>query len=142
MPKSTAPKSSADFCSCARSATAFSSFCLAVPCLVNLYLLTSLKALILPGFRLQLFLLQLKMCSLRSSSGNWDGRSPFNCRSSDINPLQALHFARLPDGGKSGSSHVCKHHDQQRCRVNRRGLFPTGTPPRWLIASSVASLEA
>ena len=98
VPKSAAPRSSAGLCSCAKREPAFSSFGLAGAGLVDLYLLTSLKALILPGFRLQAFLLQLKKCSLRSSSGNWDGRSPFNCSSKDMKPLQALHFARPPDG--------------------------------------------
>lgn len=64
-PKSAAPRSSAGFF----SDPIFTSSGVAGACLVDLYLLTSLKALILPGFRLQAFRLQVKMCSLRSSSG-------------------------------------------------------------------------
>jgi hypothetical protein len=140
--KSAAPKSSVGFCSCVKSAPAFSSLGLAGACLVDLYLLTSLKALIVPGFRLQVFLLQLKICSLRSSSGKWDGRSPFNWRSRDMKPLQALHFARLPGGENRGSSHAYARYDQHRSRVGGGYSTRTGMPPRWLTASSVASFEA
>lgn len=69
VPKSAAPKSSRHFWSCARSASAFPSCAFAGAGWVDPYRLTSRKALILPCFRLQAFLRQPKICSLRSSLG-------------------------------------------------------------------------
>ena len=119
LPNSAAPRSSVGVFSCATSDLALSSIVLVGGCRVDLYFLISLRALILPGFRLQAFLLQLNMWSLRSSSGNWDGRSPFNCNSRDMKPLQALHLARLPDGEFGGSNHVCEQFGQLRSGTSK-----------------------
>ena len=120
LPNSAAPRSSVGIFSCATFDPVLSSFALVGFCRVDLYFLTSLRALILPGFRLQAFLLQPNMWSLRSSSGKWDGRSPFSCNSKDMKLSQALHLARLPDGEVGGSSHVCEHFGQQGFGTSKR----------------------
>ena len=66
--------------------------------LATLCFLISLNARMLPGFRLHAFRLQVKTWSLRSSSGNCEGRSPFSERRSDMRLLQALHFANDAGG--------------------------------------------
>lgn len=69
-------------------------------------ILTPRNPLTDPSFLLQAFLLQLNMYSLRSCPGNVLGRSPFNCMSSVIKPLQFLHFASSAEGVLMSSSQL------------------------------------
>lgn len=75
----------------------------------------------LPAFLLHAFLGHPNMYKRLSSFGKCSGRSPCSCNKSSIGLPQALQFAKLP-GGVFSSSQV-------------------GHPPRWLIVSSVGSLE-
>lgn len=59
-----------------------------------------------PSFLLQAFLLQLNIYNLRPCPGNVLGRSPFNCISRVINPLQFLHFASSAEGVLVSSSQL------------------------------------
>ena len=90
---------------------------------LSLATLTPLKALTLPSFRRQAFLLHAHRYSLLSWPGNRSGRSPLSCNKSAMYSLQLLHCAKAADGVDDSSIQV-------------------GVPPRWLIASSVVSLVA
>lgn len=79
VPNKTAPRSCFGFSSSFLTRSDFFPVFLSV-----LYLLTSLSALMLPGFLEHVFFLQQNMCSLRSSSGKYLGKSPLSCNSRDM----------------------------------------------------------
>lgn len=97
----------------------------------------ALKALTLPSFLLQAFLLHAHRYSRRSWPGKRSGRSPLSWRSRVRRLLQFLHLARSPGGAVLSSSHVyavcvSKWFIRLAGLCSVRGVRPTGWSCRLL----------